>query len=111
MVALDWLELKKRDINEAVTIPPAAMAFPQNPIGFQAGDQASIRDLLYAALMQSDDIAAYSLAMHVGPGPAALDAGRDPDAGICGADECPRPGKLGRGSGLFGERHGSSTDQ
>ena len=66
MVVLDWLELKKRDINEAVTIPPAAMAFPQNPIGFQAGDRASIRDLLYAALMQSDDIAAYSLAQHVG---------------------------------------------
>lgn len=66
MVVLDWLELKKRDINEAVTIPPEATAFPQNPIGFQPGDRASIRDLLYAALMQSDDIAGYALAMHVG---------------------------------------------
>jgi D-alanyl-D-alanine carboxypeptidase len=47
-------------------IPPEATAFPQNPIGFQPGDQASIRDLLYAALMQSDDIAAYALAVHVG---------------------------------------------
>jgi D-alanyl-D-alanine carboxypeptidase (penicillin-binding protein 5/6) len=66
MVVLDWLELRKRDINEAVTIPPDLTAFPQNPIGFQPGDQASIRDLLYAMLMQSDDIAAYALALHVG---------------------------------------------
>ena len=66
MVVLDWLDVRKRDINEAVVIPPEAVNFPQNPIGFQPGDQASLRDLLYAALMQSDDIAAYSLAVHVG---------------------------------------------
>ena len=66
MVVLDWLELRKGDINEAVVIPAEAMACPQNPIGFQPGDQASIRDLLYASLMQSDDIAACALAVHVG---------------------------------------------
>jgi D-alanyl-D-alanine carboxypeptidase len=66
MVVLDWLEIRKHDVNETVTIPPEAAAFPQNPIGFQPGDQSSIRDLLYAALMQSDDIAGYALAMHVG---------------------------------------------
>jgi len=66
MVVLDWLDLRRHDINEPVTIGPEASIFPQNPIGFQTGDQASIRDLLYAALMQSDDIAAYALAMHVG---------------------------------------------
>jgi len=66
MVVLDWLEFRKRDINEAVVIPPDATSIPQNPIGFQPGDRASVRDLLYAALMQSDDIAAYALAMHVG---------------------------------------------
>jgi D-alanyl-D-alanine carboxypeptidase (penicillin-binding protein 5/6) len=66
MVVLDWLELRKHDINEPVVIPPEATVFPENPIGFQPGDQASIRDLLYAALMQSDDIAAYALAARVG---------------------------------------------
>ena len=66
MVVLDWLEIGKHAVNEAVAIPPEAASFPQNPIGFQPGDQASIRDLLYAALMQSDDIAGYALAMHVG---------------------------------------------
>jgi D-alanyl-D-alanine carboxypeptidase (penicillin-binding protein 5/6) len=66
MVVLDWMDARKHDINELVTIPPDATGFPQNPIGFQPGDQASIRDLLYAMLMQSDDIAAYALALHVG---------------------------------------------
>jgi D-alanyl-D-alanine carboxypeptidase len=66
MVVLDWLEVRKHDLGETVAIPPEAVTFPQNPIGFQPGDQAGIRDLLYASLMQSDDIAAYALAMHVG---------------------------------------------
>ena len=66
MVVLDWLDIRKHDTNETVTIPPDATVYPENPIGFQPGDQASIRDLLYAALMQSDDIAAYALAVHVG---------------------------------------------
>jgi len=66
MVVLDWLDLRKHDTNETVSIPPEATTLPSNPIGFQPGDQASIRDLLYAALMQSDDIAAYTLALHVG---------------------------------------------
>jgi D-alanyl-D-alanine carboxypeptidase (penicillin-binding protein 5/6) len=66
MVVLDWLDIRKRDINELVPIPMETMAFPENPIGFEPGDQASLKDLLYAALMQSDDIAAYALADHVG---------------------------------------------
>ncbi len=66
MVVLDWLDLRKHDISETVTIPAEAAGYPQNPIGFEPGDQASIRDLLYAALMQSDDIAAEALAFHVG---------------------------------------------
>ena len=38
----------------------------ENPIGFHPGDRAELRDLLYAALVQSDNIAAYALAAHVG---------------------------------------------
>jgi len=66
MVILDWFELHKHDINEPVTIPDEAATFPDNPIGFLPGDQVTIRDLLYAALMQSDDVATDSLAMYVG---------------------------------------------
>ena len=66
MVVLDWLDLNKHDLAEMVTIPPEVAQFPENPIAFQPGDQVSIRDLLYASLMQSDDIATYSLALYVG---------------------------------------------
>jgi D-alanyl-D-alanine carboxypeptidase len=78
MVVLDWMAVRKHDLNEPVTIPPEIAGFPQNPIGFQPGDQVSIKDLLYAALMQSDDVAAYSLALFVGR-----------ELPLSGADETP----------------------
>lgn len=79
-VVLDWAERKSGDLNQTVTIPPEAFAgVSENNIKFQPGDQVSLRDLLYAALVQSDNIAAYALAHHVGStissvAPAASDA-------------------------------------
>jgi D-alanyl-D-alanine carboxypeptidase len=50
-----------------VTLSPNAfVGTGENNIGFQPGDGISLRDLLYAALVQSDNIAAYSLADYVG---------------------------------------------
>src|SRR5881396_1697153 len=66
-VVLDWAERKSGDLNRVVTIPQEAFVGAlENPIGFQPGDSISLRDLLYAALIQSDNIAAYTLAYHVG---------------------------------------------
>lgn len=66
-VVLDWAESGRRGLDTLVTVPAAATAVGgQNPVGFQAGDQVSLRDLLYAALLQSDNIAAETLAYHVG---------------------------------------------
>ena len=66
-VVLDWSEKKSGDLNGAVTIPPEAFqGTTENNIGFQPGDSITLRDLLYAALVQSDNIAAYTLAHHVG---------------------------------------------
>jgi D-alanyl-D-alanine carboxypeptidase (penicillin-binding protein 5/6) len=67
MVALDWAEKQSGDLNQIATIPPEALAAGgENNVGFQAGDTATLRDLLYAALVQSDNIAAYTLAAHIG---------------------------------------------
>jgi D-alanyl-D-alanine carboxypeptidase len=64
---LDWAEQKSGDLNQAVTIPQEAFAGTmENNIGFQPGDSITLRDLLYAALVQSDNIAAYTLANYVG---------------------------------------------
>src|SRR5437660_2766942 len=66
-VVLDWAERKSGDLNQVVTIPQSAFqGVTENPIGFQPGDSVTLRDLLYAALVQSDNIAAYTLAHHVG---------------------------------------------
>src|SRR5947209_7860472 len=66
-VVLDWAEKKSGDLNQVVTIPQEAFAgIVENNIGFQPGDSITLRDLLYAALVQSDNIAAYTLAHHVG---------------------------------------------
>src|SRR5438874_6932600 len=66
-VVLDWAERKSGDVNQVVTIPQEAfVGTTENNIGFQPGDSIALRDLLYAALVQSDNIAAYTLAHHVG---------------------------------------------
>src|SRR5262249_11870770 len=66
-VVLDWTERKSGDLNRVVTIPQEALAgITENNIGFQPGDSITLRDLLYAALVQSDNIAASALAYHVG---------------------------------------------
>jgi D-alanyl-D-alanine carboxypeptidase (penicillin-binding protein 5/6) len=66
-VVLDWAERKSGDLNQVVTIPQEAFAGSlENNIGFQPCDSITLRDLLYAALVQSDNIAAYTLAHHVG---------------------------------------------
>ena len=67
MIVLDWVGLSKQDIGATATVPLAArtMGGSQN-VGFQPGDRVSLRDLLYAALLQSDNVAAYTLAVHVG---------------------------------------------
>src|SRR5207245_2450572 len=66
-VVLDWAERKSGDVNQVVTIPQEAfVGTTENNIGFQPCDIITFGDLLYAALVQSDNIAAYTLAHHVG---------------------------------------------
>ncbi|MEP6808775.1 MAG: serine hydrolase [Chthoniobacterales bacterium] len=67
MVVLDWAEKKGGDLGQVATVPPEAFASGgENMVGFQPGDSVTLRDLLYAALVQSDNVAAYTLADHVG---------------------------------------------
>src|SRR3954466_16016101 len=67
MVVLDWAEKRGGDLNQFATIPPEAfVGTGENLIGFQPGDRITLRDLLYAALVQSDNVAAYTLANQVG---------------------------------------------
>src|SRR6476469_1763668 len=67
MVVLDWADKRAGDLNQVATIPPEAFTGTgENAVGFQPGDRIALRDLLYAALVQSDNVAAYTLAYAVG---------------------------------------------
>jgi serine-type D-Ala-D-Ala carboxypeptidase (penicillin-binding protein 5/6) len=66
-VVLDWAEKKGGDLNQLATISQAAfVGVEKNEVGWQVGDVISLRDLLYAALVQSDNLAANALALRVG---------------------------------------------
>ncbi len=67
MVVLDWAETANRDLGTLVLVPDSVLSIGgNNPVGFQPGDRVTLRDLLYAALLQSDNVAAQTLADHVG---------------------------------------------
>lgn len=78
LVVLDWAKLHSADLSRIVEIPPVALVDSSvNPIGLQAGDRLSLRDLLYCSLLASDNISARTLAHHTGsaiPNPEGLDA-------------------------------------
>jgi D-alanyl-D-alanine carboxypeptidase (penicillin-binding protein 5/6) len=67
-VVLDWASKAGTDLAEQVVVPPPAIeeAGGVNPMGLLPNDLVSYRDLLYAALMQSDNTAATTLAYYVG---------------------------------------------
>ena len=67
LVVLDWARLKNGDLSVLATVPVSAVAEgTANPVGLQPGDQMSLRDLIYSALLASDNVAATTLANHVG---------------------------------------------
>lgn len=67
MVVLDWATKQGGDLAQVAIVPDAALREGTTPsVGFQPGDTVTLRDLLYAALVQSDNVAAYTLANHVG---------------------------------------------
>ncbi len=67
MVTLDWAEASKVGVNILAPVPAYAAQFAgQNTLGLLAGDKLTLRDLIYATMMGSDDIAAITLADFVG---------------------------------------------
>jgi serine-type D-Ala-D-Ala carboxypeptidase (penicillin-binding protein 5/6) len=75
MVVLDWAAQTNAELNQLAVVPASAarVAVAQG-VGLAPGDRVSLRDLLYAAMMQSDNVSAETLADHVG---RALGGGRD----------------------------------
>lgn len=67
-VAIDWAVATGADIgNVNLTVPQTiTLVGGPNPMNLQPGDQISLRDALYSALLGSDNLAALTIADHVG---------------------------------------------
>ena len=68
MVTIDWSQIKGGNLDEAATVPEVAISSTGgiNPLGLQSGDGLTLRDLLYSCLLASDNVAAVTLADHLG---------------------------------------------
>ena len=68
VVALDWAEGSKLDPAAVTAVVPetATLLGGPNPLALQPGDQISLRDALYSALLGSDNLAALTVADCVG---------------------------------------------
>jgi len=68
IVAVDWASATESDIGQVViTAPPTvALVGGANPMHLQPGDTLTLRDALYSALLGSDNLAALTIADHVG---------------------------------------------
>ncbi|MBV9491059.1 MAG: D-alanyl-D-alanine carboxypeptidase [Verrucomicrobia bacterium] len=66
-VVLDWAQGSGTDLAQQIVVPPQAMgAGLTSNVGLEPNDLVSYRDLIYAALLQSDNAAASTLAFYVG---------------------------------------------
>ena len=67
-VAVDWAVATGSDIGALMlTVPPTvSLVGGPNPMNLQPGDQMTMRDALYSALLGSDNLAAITIADHVG---------------------------------------------
>ena len=67
MVTLDWADASHVGVGVLATVPAYALQISDaGSIGLQPGDQATLRDLIYATMMSSDNIAAITLGDFVG---------------------------------------------
>jgi D-alanyl-D-alanine carboxypeptidase len=67
MVVLDWAKAQGQDMSQLAAVPDTVTVLNSpNSVGLKAGDSISLRDALYAALLQSDNESAETLAVHVG---------------------------------------------
>ncbi|WP_367873292.1 D-alanyl-D-alanine carboxypeptidase family protein [Luteolibacter sp. Populi] len=108
VIAVDWADATGADLSQVMAaVPPSALAIGgANPLALQPGDRMSLRDALYSAMLGSDNIAAMTVADHIGR--EILRArGRDGDGVAAFVTEMNELGKaIGLSKTRFGNPHG-----
>ena len=108
VIVVDWADATGADISQVMaTVPASAVAIGgPNPLALQAGDRITLRDALYSALLGSDNLAAMTVADHVGR--EILRArGHDGDGVAAFVGEMNELGKaIGLSKTRFGNPHG-----
>ena len=68
IVALDWAERTKADLNTVIPVPQEAYALGSvgNPTQLTPGDRITLRDALYSTLLGADNVSALTIASYVG---------------------------------------------
>lgn len=68
VVAVDWATAAEKDIANVQIVAPQTITLVggPNPMNLQPGDRLSLRDALYSAMLGSDNLAALTIADHVG---------------------------------------------
>jgi serine-type D-Ala-D-Ala carboxypeptidase (penicillin-binding protein 5/6) len=68
VVTVDWATATGTDLGSTLLTVPQTITLVggPNPMNLQPGDQLSLRDALYSALLGSDNLAALAIADHVG---------------------------------------------
>jgi D-alanyl-D-alanine carboxypeptidase (penicillin-binding protein 5/6) len=68
VVAVDWAIATESDISQLIITAPQTVTLVggPNPMTLQPGDSLTLRDALYSALLGSDNLAALTIADHIG---------------------------------------------
>ena len=106
VVVLDAIAAAHGSLDEALVIPPSVQMLGTSALGLQPGDQMSIRDALYCALMGSDNFAAEALAQHVGAKIVSLTGQGGTPMGAFIAQMNALAGQLGMRNTRFTTPHG-----
>ncbi|HRX53043.1 MAG TPA: serine hydrolase [Verrucomicrobiales bacterium] len=78
-VAMDWVDARNGDRSEMMTVPYSVGSLGgANPLGLAPGDQITLRDALYSALLASDNACALTIADHIGREMMQRTGGPDP---------------------------------
>jgi serine-type D-Ala-D-Ala carboxypeptidase (penicillin-binding protein 5/6) len=106
-VAVDWATATSTDLGTMITVPQTiTLVGGPNPMNLQPGDQMTLRDALYSALLGSDNLAALTIADHVGREIARRRGRNDDPVAIFVGEMNQLVRAVGAGSTRFANPHG-----